>query len=67
MKPAVEELYGVANMTAEKLVEFQVHLSNGETEATTWSMADMDCIGDQPEIEINGITSNVQMRFKKEI
>jgi len=32
---AVEDVYGAANMTTNKCVEFQVHLSNAETEGCT--------------------------------
>jgi len=62
---AEEEVYGVANMTADKRVEFQVCLFSAETEATTWSIADMDYIANQLEREIYGITSNEQMQVKK--
>jgi len=63
---AEEEVYGAVNMTADKREEFQVHLSNAETEATTWSIANTDSIVSRLEREIYGITSNEQMRFKKE-
>jgi len=64
---AKEEVYGAVNMTAGNHVEFQVHLSNAETEATTWSLVDIDRIVSQLEREINGITSNEQIRFKQEL
>ena len=54
-------------MTADKHVGFQVHLSDAETEATTWSIADMDCIANQLEREIYRITWNEQTRSKKEL
>ena len=63
---AKEEIYGAVNMTATKRVEIQVCLSDSETEATTWSIADRDCIVSQLEREMYGITSKEQMRFKKE-
>ena len=63
---AEEEVYGAVNMTTDKCVQFQVCLSDAQTEATTWSMADTDHIVSQVEREINGITSNKQMLFKKE-
>jgi len=63
---AEEEIYGAANMTADKGVEFQVHLSDAETEATTLSIADMDRITNRLEREIYGVTSNEQLSFKKE-
>jgi hypothetical protein len=39
-----EEDYGVANMTADKHVVFQISLSDAKTKATTWSIGDMDCV-----------------------
>jgi len=67
MRTAAEEVvYRVVNMTADQRVEFQVHLSDAETEATTWSLADIDRIVSQLQREIYGITSNEQMRFKQE-
>jgi len=64
---AEEQVYGVVNMTPNKNVEFQVHLSDGKTEATTWSIADTDRIWSPLEREINGITLNEQMRFRNEL
>jgi len=64
---AEEEVYGAVNMTLNKRVEFQVRLSDAETEATTWSLADIDCIVSQLEREIYRITSNEQMPFKQEL
>jgi hypothetical protein len=67
MMTAVEEdVYRAVHITADKLVEFLVRLSNAETEVTTWCMADMNCIVSQLEREIYGITSNKQMPFKTE-
>jgi len=63
---AEEEAYGAENMTADKHVQFQVCLSDAWIEATTWSIADTDCIVNQLEGEIYGITSKDQMRFTKE-
>jgi hypothetical protein len=63
---AEEEVYRAINMTADKREEFQVRLSDAETEATIWSIADTDRIVSQLEREIYGITLNKQMRFKKE-
>jgi len=63
---AEEEVYGAANMTADKRVEFQVRLFDAETEATTLSIADTDRIANQLDRVIYGVTSNEQMRFKKE-
>jgi len=61
-----DEAYGVANMTANKRLQFRIHLSDAETEATTWSLADTERITNQVEREIYGITSNEQNRFKTE-
>ena len=54
-------------MTADKHVKFQVHPSDGETEATTWSIADMDRITNELKREIHGITSNEKKWFNKEL
>jgi len=64
---AEEEVYGAVNMSTDKCVEFQVCLSDAETEATTWSLADIDRIVSQLESEIYGITSNEQMQFNQEL
>ena len=63
---AEEEAYGAVNMTADKRVQFQVCLSDGEIEATTWSIADTDRVVNQLEREIYGITLKAPMRFRKE-
>jgi len=63
---ADEEVYGAVIMTADKHVEFQVRLSDAETEATTLSLAAIDRIVSQLEGEIYGITSNEQMQFIQE-
>jgi len=60
---AEEEVYGAVNMTTDQRVQFQVRLSDAETEATTWGIADTDHIVSPLEREIYGITSNEQMRF----
>jgi hypothetical protein len=60
---AKQEVYGAVNMTADKREEFQVCLSDTETEATTWSITDTDRIVRQLEREMYGITSNEQIRF----
>jgi len=50
MKNAAEgEVYGVVTMTADKCVEFQIHLSDVEAEATTCSITDTDRIVSQLE------------------
>jgi len=54
-------------LTTDTHVEFQVRLSDAETEATTWSLADIDRIVSQLEREIYGITSNEQIRFTQEL
>jgi len=67
MKTAAEdEVYGAANMTADKRLQFQIRLSDAETDATTWSLADTERVTNQMGREIYGITSNEQKRFKKE-
>jgi len=49
---AKEEIYEVANMTTNKHVESQVHVSNTETEATAMSIPDMDHVANQLEEDI---------------
>ena len=61
---AEEKAYGAANMTTDKRVQFQIRLSDAETEATTWSMADTERVTNQLEREIYGITSNEQKGVK---
>jgi len=63
---ADDEVYGAANKTADKRLQFQIHLSDAETDATTWSLADTERVTNELEREIYGITSNEQKRFKKE-
>ena len=60
---AEDEAYVAANMTADKRLQFQIRLSNAETEVTTWSLADTECVTNQREREIYGITSKEQIRF----
>jgi len=67
MKAASEDkAYGAANMTANKRLQFHIRLSDAETEATTWNLADMERVTNQLEREIYGITSNEQKQFKTE-
>jgi len=67
MKAATQDqAYRAANMTANKRLQFQIRLSDAETEATTWSLADMEQVTNQLEREIYGITSNEQKWFRKE-
>jgi len=67
MKTAAEEdAYREVNMTANKCVQCQICLSDGEIEATTGSIADTDYTVNQLEMEIDGITSKDQMWFTKE-
>ena len=54
---AEEEVYGAINMTADEREDLQVRLSDAETEATTWSIADTERVTIQLEREIYGITS----------
>jgi hypothetical protein len=58
---------GVAYMTADKCVEFEVRLSVIETDATTWRITDTDHGANQLERLIHGITSYKQMRCKNEL
>jgi len=53
-------------MPADKRLQFQNCLSDAEIEATTWSLADMECVTIQLDREIYGITSNKQKQLKKE-
>jgi len=63
---AEDEANGAANMTANKRLQFQIRLSDAETEATTWSLAGMERVTNQLEREIYGITLNEQKWFKTE-
>jgi hypothetical protein len=58
--------YRVPNMTANKRLQYQIDLSNAEGEATIRSLADTEHVTTQLKREIHVITSNEQMRFKKE-
>jgi hypothetical protein len=44
---AEDEVCGAVNITTNKRVEFQVRLSDAETEAATWRMANTDLIVSQ--------------------
>jgi hypothetical protein len=67
MKAAAEdEAYGAVTMTADKRLQFQIRLSDAETEATTWSLADMERVTNKLEREIYGISSDEQKLFKTE-
>jgi hypothetical protein len=45
MKTVAKEVYyGAVNITANMHVQYQVYLWDGETEATTWCIADTDRI-----------------------
>ena len=63
---AEDETEGAANLTADKQLQFQIRLSESETEATTWILADTECVTNQLDREIFAITSNEQKRFKRE-
>jgi len=68
MKTTAEEVVdGVVNMSSNKNVEIQVYPSKAETEATTWRIADKDCIVSRRKTEIYHITSNDQIWLKKEL
>jgi len=64
---AEEEAYGAANMSADKRLQFHTHRSIAETEASTWNLSDTECVTNQLEREICGITSNEQKSSKKEL
>ena len=67
MKTAAgNKAYRAAIMTPDKGLQFQIHLSEGETEATTWSLAYSERVTSQMETDIYGINSNNQKWFKQE-
>jgi hypothetical protein len=67
MKTATKDkAYGAANMTADEQLPFQICLSEAESDATTWSLADTEPVTNQMEREIYGVTSNEQKRLKTE-
>jgi len=53
-------------MTADMSLQFQIRLSDAETEATTWSLADTEWETNQLGTKIYGIISNVQMGIMEE-
>jgi hypothetical protein len=63
---AKDEAYGAANITADKGLQFQITQFDGETEATTRSLADTEHVTIQLESEIYAITLNEQNHLKKE-
>jgi hypothetical protein len=64
--PTEDETYGAANMAPDKRLQFQIRQFDAETDATTWSLADMERVTNQLEREIYGITSNEWKRFTTE-
>jgi hypothetical protein len=42
-----DEAYGAANVTTNEQLQFQIPLSDAETEATTWSLADTEQVTNQ--------------------
>jgi hypothetical protein len=42
-----DKAYEAANIAADLGLQFQIHLSNAETEATTWSLADTERVTTQ--------------------
>jgi len=60
------EAYEEANMTADKGLQFEIPLSDGETETTTRRLDDIEHVPIQLEGEIYGITSKQQKHFKTE-
>lgn len=61
---AADDDYRVANMTTDKGVDFQFHLSNAKPDTTSWSIADTDRTVNQLDSEIYGIILNEQTQFK---
>jgi hypothetical protein len=52
-------------MTSDKRLQLQNWISDGETEAMAWSLADTKRVTNQLEREIYSITLNTQTRLKK--
>jgi len=61
-----DEAYRVANMTANKQLQFEIWRSDPATEAMTWSFTDLERVSNQLEREIYAITLNEQKQFKKQ-
>jgi hypothetical protein len=61
---AKDETYGAAHMPADRRLQLQIRQSDSETEASTWSLADMEWVTNQLEREIYGINSCEQKLFK---
>jgi len=66
-RAAGDEAYWAAVITSNMQLQLQIHLSDGQTEATTWSFADTQRIADKLEKEIYGSTSNEQKWCKEEL
>jgi hypothetical protein len=54
-------------MIADMWVELQLHVSDTESDSTTWSITDTDGNVSQLEAEVCSITLNEEMRFIKEL
>jgi len=63
---ATDKANRAANMTTDKWLQFQISLSDAETEATTWSLAATERVTNQLERENYGITSSEKKQFKME-
>jgi hypothetical protein len=61
-----DKAYGAAKMTANMRLQFRITLSTGETDATTWSLADSERVTNLLESELCGITSNEHERFNRD-
>jgi hypothetical protein len=61
---AEDEAYGGANITSNKQLQFQMRLSDAETEATSPRWADTECVANELERDIYDITSNEMKGFK---
>jgi len=57
----------VANVTIDKCVQFQICLFVAETEATSWSLADIECFTGQHGRDIYGTTLNGEKQFRKKL
>jgi len=53
-------------MTTDKRLQFQIRLSDTESAATIWSLADLERVTHQLVRKTHGITSNEQKQFKME-
>lgn len=57
----------VANITPDNGVQYLICIFLAETDASTWSVADLESTADRQGREIYGITSNEQHKLKMEL